>query len=82
MDMLATGVSAQQRQRRLDFADTIRALATQNQGEFKKGISLQTLREMIARKECLSDYNKIDEKDLLAAVTMLAEQNELLTIGN
>lgn len=34
MDMLATGISAQQRQRQLDYSDAIRSLIVQSRGEF------------------------------------------------
>lgn len=81
MDMLATGISAQHRQRVLDINDEIRALTKSNQGEFKKGVTLSHLRELLANKESVP-INKIDEKDILSAGHMLQESNLIIMVGN
>ncbi|EAR97868.1 DNA replication licensing factor MCM4, putative (macronuclear) [Tetrahymena thermophila SB210] len=81
MDMLATGISAQKKQRILDLSDQIRGLAKSNQGVFKKGISVHELRQLLANKENIQII-KIDEQEVISAVNMLVEENLLLKMGN
>ncbi|KAL4454702.1 hypothetical protein ABPG74_021907 [Tetrahymena malaccensis] len=81
MDMLATGISAQKKQRVLDLSDSIRGLSKSNQGVFKKGISLHELRQLLSNKENVQT-NKIDESEIISALNMLVEENLLIKIGN
>ncbi|KAL4499205.1 hypothetical protein ABPG72_006791 [Tetrahymena utriculariae] len=81
MDMLATGISAQKKQRVLDYSDSIRGLTKSNQGVFKKGISIHDLRQLLANKEN-AQTNKIDEQEIITAINMLVEENLLIKIGN
>ncbi|EGR29325.1 hypothetical protein IMG5_158460 [Ichthyophthirius multifiliis] len=82
IDMLNTGITAQQKAKYEKVCDVIKSLLVSNQAEFVKGINMNQLKQLIANKEGSNDVGLIEEKDIITALRMLDESNNIIVLGH